>query len=343
MTESSQQPGASVDAPGGFQLRLVPSESTPLYLQIVHQLRYLIITHRLGDGARLPAVRTVAASLGINPGTVVQAYRELAASGLVESVRGRGTVVRRLSAAADETATRAGLLEQAATAMVRRARALGCTPDEIRQQVNTALLLNPTIPVLFVGINADQARRYVAEELGPRYADRGVEFRAFGVEDVLKATPELLRELELAHTVVAFVTSAPEIERTLAEHGIDADIVGVTAELTATTVERLRHLDPRGRHTLVTEQHTITPALADVTGESGLDVADIEVIAARPDGSIDADELAALAASDRVVIYSFGVAAAIDALRLPDERLLPLRFTLSPSALARLDARWSTP
>ncbi|MGH2410750.1 MAG: PLP-dependent aminotransferase family protein, partial [Chloroflexota bacterium] len=47
----------------------------------------------LGQGMRLPPERTLASALGVNRSTVMQAYQELAATGLVEGRPGRGTVV----------------------------------------------------------------------------------------------------------------------------------------------------------------------------------------------------------------------------------------------------------
>ena len=65
----------------------------PLYLQIKHQLRDLILAGDLPLGARLPPERKMAESLSINRTTVSTAYQELAADGLVEGQVGRGTVV----------------------------------------------------------------------------------------------------------------------------------------------------------------------------------------------------------------------------------------------------------
>ena len=79
-------------------------------------------------------------------------------------------------------------------------------------------------------------------------------------------------------------------------------------------------------------------AIIDVEAGLGHDV--IEVVATAPDGTLDADALGRLAASDRVIIFSFGVAAAVAALGLPQHRLLELRFVLTDAALARLDDRW---
>lgn len=325
---------------GGLRLRLLPHEATPLYLQIVHQLKQLIITHRLDDGARLPAVRPLAESLGINPGTVVQAYRELAAEGLVESVRGRGTVVRRLSASTADERARAALLENAALAMATRARALGFGADEARQQLAAALLAAPPIPVVFVGILHAQAERYVAEQLNPRYADRGLRFVPFGVDAVVKGSPELLAELDVAYTVVTFVTTAPEVERHLGRLDVDVEILGVTAELNAGSVARLRALDAGDRPLVVTEHRSITNARAVVAEESGLDPDLIDVLATAPDDSLDEAALVAAAAAGRTIVYSFGVRPWVEALGIDPARLLEMRFELTADTHARLDARW---
>lgn len=65
----------------------------PLVDQIVRGIRAQIAADRLVAGAELPAVRQLAADLGINLNTVARAYRVLQHSGLVHTARGRGTRV----------------------------------------------------------------------------------------------------------------------------------------------------------------------------------------------------------------------------------------------------------
>jgi DNA-binding transcriptional regulator YhcF (GntR family) len=66
---------------------------TPLADQIVTGIRCAIASREVHPGEGLPTVRQLAADLGINMNTVSRAYRALEASGLVSTVRGRGTVV----------------------------------------------------------------------------------------------------------------------------------------------------------------------------------------------------------------------------------------------------------
>ncbi|HWI64357.1 MAG TPA: PLP-dependent aminotransferase family protein [Symbiobacteriaceae bacterium] len=69
------------------------SSSTPLYQQLRDQIRQRIFSGSLPAGTRLPPERSLANTLGVNRTTVVNAYRDLAAEGLVEGRVGHGTVV----------------------------------------------------------------------------------------------------------------------------------------------------------------------------------------------------------------------------------------------------------
>lgn len=75
------------------------SDASPLYLQISRQLREQIRRGELTPGFRLPPERRLAAMLGVNRTTVVNAYRELTAEGLIAGHVGRGTVVAELGVA----------------------------------------------------------------------------------------------------------------------------------------------------------------------------------------------------------------------------------------------------
>ncbi|HEX5067415.1 MAG TPA: PLP-dependent aminotransferase family protein [Myxococcota bacterium] len=65
----------------------------PVYRQIADQIQGEIEAARLEAGARLPTIRELARTLGVNRDTVAQAYDALAEAGLLESTVGRGTFV----------------------------------------------------------------------------------------------------------------------------------------------------------------------------------------------------------------------------------------------------------
>lgn len=81
----------------------------PVYRQIAAQIRAAVDAGELAPGARLPAIRELARSLGVNRDTVATAYETLVAEAVVESGVGRGTFVRRETPVPGPTRFRAPL------------------------------------------------------------------------------------------------------------------------------------------------------------------------------------------------------------------------------------------
>lgn len=66
-------------------------DAKPIYEQVKHGLRRLVITHVILPNEQLPSVRELAAKLTINPNTIQRAYRDLEAEGYLYSLPGKGT------------------------------------------------------------------------------------------------------------------------------------------------------------------------------------------------------------------------------------------------------------
>ena len=65
----------------------------PPYEQVRFQVSALAAAGLLSPGDRLPTIRMLAADLGVAPGTVARAYKELEAEGTVTAMRRRGTII----------------------------------------------------------------------------------------------------------------------------------------------------------------------------------------------------------------------------------------------------------
>src|SRR5919202_2599492 len=76
-----------------IEFHLEARSGVPTYRQIVQQVRQAVRLGVVRPGDQLPTVKEVVSSLAINPNTVLKAYRELDAEGLVEGRRGVGTFV----------------------------------------------------------------------------------------------------------------------------------------------------------------------------------------------------------------------------------------------------------
>jgi len=97
-------------------------------------VRLAVAAEEIQPGDPLPSVRQLTASLRVNPATVVQAYRDLAAEGFVSMRHGAGTFVEEVPAQLrnDEMG------EQARKLMSEAAR-LGIAGDTLRDAILSEL------------------------------------------------------------------------------------------------------------------------------------------------------------------------------------------------------------
>ncbi len=65
----------------------------PIYEQLIARITELISNGTLRENEKLPAVREVAKSLGVNPNTVQKAYAMLEQDGLIYSIPAKGSYV----------------------------------------------------------------------------------------------------------------------------------------------------------------------------------------------------------------------------------------------------------
>lgn len=108
----------------------------PPYGQVRFQIEAAIRLGELPVGARLPTVRGLADQLGVAPGTIARAYRELEAHGLVETRGRHGTFVS--DPAEDRVRHRQELAELAA-AYARAAAGLGIPADVATYLIDQAV------------------------------------------------------------------------------------------------------------------------------------------------------------------------------------------------------------
>jgi GntR family transcriptional regulator len=105
---------------------ITPTSPTPIYRQIVEQVRLLIASGQLRAGDELPSVRALALLHAINPMTVSKAYSLLEADKVLSRRRGVGMVVAETDQAAPD---KLALLRPALLAAIQIARQLHIDDD----------------------------------------------------------------------------------------------------------------------------------------------------------------------------------------------------------------------
>lgn len=63
------------------------ASETPIYTQLVYQIKLGIVQGKLKPGDNLPSVRSLAGDIGINLHTVNKAYKVLVGEGIVEQIK----------------------------------------------------------------------------------------------------------------------------------------------------------------------------------------------------------------------------------------------------------------
>ena len=115
---------------------LLPGSGTPLYRQLVDQVRRLIAGGQLPPGAELPSVRDLAAQYAVNPMTISKAYALLETEGLLERNRGKPMTVaagRRTQASLSQ---RLRQLEPQVRELVLSTRQLELTPRDLQTLID---------------------------------------------------------------------------------------------------------------------------------------------------------------------------------------------------------------
>ncbi len=107
-----------------------PTSATPIYAQLVEQVKHALAAGGLQQGEALPSLREVATRLRINPLTVMKAYGELETLGIAKTLHGRGTFITDGSQAFSEQ-YRLEALEGVIDRMLIEAHQLGASLEDI--------------------------------------------------------------------------------------------------------------------------------------------------------------------------------------------------------------------
>ena len=118
-------------------MKIDPDSGTPIYLQIIDELKTAVLSGRYRDGDRVLPVRELAVQLRVNPNTVAKAYRLMQDEGLLVSRPGGGTFI----AVPDAFSLRREREEAIAAQLgrlVAKAKAFDIGPERLRELLDDA-------------------------------------------------------------------------------------------------------------------------------------------------------------------------------------------------------------
>lgn len=311
-------------------IRIRHEAQTPIYLQIMYQLSYLITSSQLELGQRLPTVREVAEALDVNTGTVAHAYRELRKQGLVETATGRGTYVAAMVPAAPDRAARQELLSAAMRRAIHRAYSLGFTEGEVRQGFETVIgSQRHPVTIVFAAPSSGVGHKYalsLERRLGPMIKVIPVTFDAIANHD-----PDVVIAMEIAYFVVTFARFVRAIEADLVSLRRPSRVVGIGTVVQPFTVEALRQIGPEERLSLVTSEPLVDTSLNLIAEKAGRRREEVEVC-------IDGDGATAKTVLERAdrVLFSYSAKEFLDQMCVPDRVRLEIAFDITEESLDRI-------
>jgi GntR family transcriptional regulator len=106
---------------------------TPIYTQIVEQVKQQVISGNLKPEEQLPTVRALALELRVNFNTVARAYRLLDEAGIISTQQGRGTYILDVPSPERTDKLRQQALETLTRDYLNEALRLGCSLLEIKK------------------------------------------------------------------------------------------------------------------------------------------------------------------------------------------------------------------
>jgi len=111
---------------------LNPQSGTPIYRQLVEQVRRLVASGQLAPGAALPSVRELALEHAVNPMTISKAYAQLESEGVLVRNRGKPMTVAQRPRPQAPLRDRLRQIEDEVDRLVLAAKQLELGPDQVK-------------------------------------------------------------------------------------------------------------------------------------------------------------------------------------------------------------------
>ncbi len=100
-------------------LQISYKSGTPIYLQIVDQIKDAAASGALQPGEALPSIRPLAEELRVNRNTIAKAYSELESLGVIETLPGKGCFLKENHSVLRKEVRRKMLIEEIDRAVVQ--------------------------------------------------------------------------------------------------------------------------------------------------------------------------------------------------------------------------------
>ncbi len=107
------------------------NQHKPIYLQISDNICDQILSGNWAEEERIPSVRELGISMGVNPNTIMRTYEHLQSSNIIYNKRGVGFFVTPDARSSIVQIQKKQFIDQELPLIIKRMELLGITPQEV--------------------------------------------------------------------------------------------------------------------------------------------------------------------------------------------------------------------
>lgn len=321
---------ANAQTQAELPILLTPESDIPYYLQIRYQLAYLINSHQLAAGEKLPSIHALARSLEVNPATVARAYQELEREELIRPIRGKGTFVCDDVRTDEEYEVKQQLLVTSLDKAIRKGLSLGFSRTDIQQWMNTLLSGQEYAQeAVFVGYNNVISEKY-AQEMAHSLG-RTLRIHPVTIDQIEHADQEVTEVLQGTYYVVTLTRLVHRVEAALAKlPSLTLRVVGIATEVAREKIDALSKLSPDSNVCLIVQERFLHSALNLLQMHTQIGSSIPYAFDTEP------AKAAEIAKDAETVIHTHGVLPLLDELAIPSAKRLELTLQIHEDSIAKL-------
>jgi DNA-binding transcriptional regulator YhcF (GntR family) len=112
-------------------------EGKSIFLQIADTITEKVVSGEFPPGEKIPSVRELAATMGVNPNTVMRTYSELQAMNIIENQRGIGYFVNPDAKSIILREKKAEFFHKVLPEFLKQAALVGISSEELKRHLET--------------------------------------------------------------------------------------------------------------------------------------------------------------------------------------------------------------
>lgn len=304
----------------------------PLYIQVKTQIMFLIKKGTLRVGNKMPTERELSKQLGVSRNTISTTYNELEASGVLKSIRGRGTFVAEEAISWKNEDSKNKLIKFVDLALEESIEC-GIDPDDFLEIVT--LRVNEKKDVLgkmtsaFVECNVEQARMFSKEIT----AKTGMNTIPMTLKDLETMDKETKDNLSKCQVFISPFNHLNDVKSYLKD--VNKEVLGVETNLNLGSLVRIARHPINTKFAFICLSEEFIFKIKAALEDAGIGDLDVNYY-----NGLDEEELKRVIDDAKVIIVTPGRYKDVYKLNKDNKELIEFTYTLDSAAVKILKSKF---